>query len=58
LEGLITYVIYGAVIYMLLEPHAHLWPHPDVLKIAVPRKKGAKKATKRKPAKKRKKRRR
>jgi hypothetical protein len=36
-QGLITYVIYGGVIYLLLEPHAHLWPHPDVLKMAIPR---------------------
>lgn len=38
LESLIKYTAYGGVIYILLEPHAHLWPHPDVLKIAMPRK--------------------
>jgi hypothetical protein len=46
LEGLIKYCAYGGVIYILLEPHAHLWPHPDLLKIARPRRDFKKTSTK------------
>lgn len=53
LEGFLKYCIYGGAIYLLLEPHAHLWPHPDVLKFAVPRASVKKPAPAKKKSKKR-----
>ena len=41
LESFIKFCVYGGVLYLLLEPHAHLWPHPDVMKFALPRAKKA-----------------